>query len=398
VTARTRLLVIASTFPASAEDGTPAFVRDLAAYLSAEFDTTVLVPRVPGAPRAESIGGLCVRRFRYFPQRYEDLADGAIIENLRRRRSRWLQVLPLVTAETWALRRAVRRYRPDVLHIHWIIPQGLAALVAARKVPWLVTTLGGDVYALGDPVSTRLKTMVLRRAGAVTTMNEDMCRRLIDLGAPAGSTEVLPMGADISGIRAGAQAEERLPGRLLFVGRLVEKKGAAVLLRALRALAGPPGWSLDIVGDGPLRAELQRAAVGLPVTFHGALGRSELARAYGRASIAVFPSVPAASGDQDGLPVSLLEAMGAGCAPVASRLPGIDAVVSDGVTGLLVPAGDAEELSRALRRVLDDRELSQRLGAAAAQQAEAFSVPAIGARYAGLLRGLAGTPEAGTPG
>src|SRR5215468_753196 len=172
VTGRPRLLVVASTFPASAEDGTPAFVRDLAAYEAREFDTVVLVPRVPGAGRAAPAGELTVRRFRYFPRRWEDLAHGAIIENLRSRRSRWLQVLPFFVAEMWALRRAVREHRPDVLHVHWMIPQGVAALVAARRVPWVVTTLGGDVYALRDPVSRRLKGAVLRRARAVTTMNE----------------------------------------------------------------------------------------------------------------------------------------------------------------------------------------------------------------------------------
>ena len=144
-TPRPRLLVLASTYPVASDDGVPGFVRDLAQAEAEEFDTLVLVPRVPGAALREEAGGLSVRRFRYFPRRWEDLADGAILENLRGRRSRWLQVLPFVLAESLALRRAIRTYRPDVLHVHWILPQGAAALLAARKLPWLVTTLGGDV-------------------------------------------------------------------------------------------------------------------------------------------------------------------------------------------------------------------------------------------------------------
>jgi colanic acid/amylovoran biosynthesis glycosyltransferase len=370
----------------------------------------VLVPRVPGAARSETVAGVAVRRFRYFPRRWEDLAHGAIIENLRSRRWRWLQVPSFIAAEAWALRRAVRQHRPDVLHIHWMLPQGVAALFAARRVPWVVTTLGGDVYALQDPVSLWFKRAVLRRSRAVTAMNEDMKDRLVQLGAPPEATSVLPMGADVDAIRAAGAGVARVPGRVLFVGRLVEKKGAAILLDAVRRLAGlapsagqdepagkdsSPGWSLHVVGDGPLRGRLEAAAAGLPVTFTGALGRSQLAAEYAAADVVVFPSVPAASGDQDGLPVALLEAMASGCAVVASALPGIDAAVVDEQSGLLVPPGDAGALAAALHRLLSDAALRERLGKAATTRADDYSVAAVAARYRDVLRRAAslGTGE-----
>ena len=387
-TRRPRLVVLASTFPARPDDGTPGFVRDLAAYQSTEFETLVLVPRVPRSARTERVGRLAVRRFAYFPRRWESLADGAILENLRRRPATWLQVLPFVLAEAWALRTAVRRHRPDVLHVHWLLPQGIAALIAGRRVPWLVTTLGGDVYALSDPVSRLLKRAVLRRAGAVTAMNSDMAARLVAAGAPAGRTHVLPMGADVTAVRDGGAGVERVPGRILFVGRLVEKKGLAVLLAALRRV-DRDGWSLEVVGDGPLRAEVEAAAAGMPVEFRGALSRTDLAAAYARSEVVVVPSVSAASGDQDGLPVAMLEAMAAGCAVVASRIAGIDAAVVDGDSGLLVPPGDAAGLAAALDELLDDPERRAKLGAAARSRAEEFSVAAVGRRYCALLREIA---------
>src|SRR6185437_8330877 len=162
--------------------------------------------------------------------------------------------------------------RPEVA-----LAAGAAALLAARKLPWLVTTLGGDVYALSGPIIDRLKRAVLRRAGAVTAMNSDMAARLIAQGAPPAATHVLPMGADVEAIRTAAAGEEQVPGRMMFAGRLVEKKGVAVLLDALRRLPAT-GWTLDVVGDGHLRAELTRLADGLPVTFRGQLSRAELAR------------------------------------------------------------------------------------------------------------------------
>jgi glycosyltransferase involved in cell wall biosynthesis len=394
--ARLRLLVLASTFPATADDGTPAFVRDLAGYQAEEFDTLVLVPRVRGAARRERYGRVTVLRFRYFPGRWEDLADGAILENLRRHPARWLQVPPFFVAQAWALRRAVRAHRPDVLHAHWLLPQGLAVLIGARGVPALMTAHGGDIYALRDRLSLWAKRRVLRRAGAVTAMNTDMADRLVRLGAAPDQVQVLPMGADVGVIRAAAAGVQRIPGRLVFVGRLVEKKGVAVLLDALRRM--PAGdWSLEVVGDGPLRAELEAQAAGLPVHFAGSLPRSYVALAYAQAEVAVVPSVPAATGDQDGLPVSLLEAMAAGCAVVASALAGIDAAVVDGESGLLVPPGDAGALAATLAGLLGDPERRAKLGAAADSRAEEFSVEAAGARYCRLLRSVAGPLPHGVP-
>ena len=392
---RQTLLVLASTYPTKPGDGTPAFVRDLAAAEASGFTTSVLVPAVPGAPATDEDGTLSVRRFRFFPRRWEDLADGAILENLRSRRSRWLQVLPFFLAEVVAVRRAVRRDKPDVLHVHWLIPQGVAALIAAPRTPKLVTTLGGDLYGLTDPVSRRLIRAVLRNARAVTTMNSDMRERLIALGADPASTHVLPMGADLQTIRPIAATVGREPGQVLFVGRLVEKKGVRHLLEALRAL-DTTGLQVRIVGDGPLRAQLETEAAGLPVSFLGGLGRNELALEYGAASVAVFPSVPAASGDQDGLPVALLEAMGSGVPIIASRLPGLADAIEDGRSGLLVSPGSSPELAQALKTVLSDDGLRSELSAGAALRAQEFSVQSIGERYLELLRSIAPAAEAGT--
>lgn len=381
----TRLLVVASTFPGVEGDGTPGFVSDLAAYAAGTFETMVVVPRVPGAPRREHRDGLHIHRFGYFFRRWERLAHGAIIENLRSNRSALLQVVPFLVAEAWAVRRAVRQFRPDVLHVHWIVPQGLVALVAAPRVPTLVTTLGGDVYALTGPLWRRVQRAVVRRARVVTVMNDDMRTRLVALGADPATTFVVPMGADVTRVRAAGAGVTRVPGRLLVVGRLVEKKGVRVVLEALRSLPAGHDVSLDVVGDGPLREELERAARGLPVRFRGQLGRDELTRVLHEAEVAVFASVTAASGDQDGLPVALVEAMAAGCAVVASQLPGIDDAVEDGRSGVLVAPGDPGALATAITALLDNPARRAELGDAAARRAVDFSVEAQGRRYVELL-------------
>jgi glycosyltransferase involved in cell wall biosynthesis len=210
------------------------------------------------------------------------------------------------------------------------------------------------------------------------------------MGAAPDRVSIQSVGANIGRFRSLAGDESQVPGRLLFVGRLVEKKGVGVLLDALRLLPDDLDWSLEIAGDGPLRDELEARAAGLPVTFAGQASREWLARAYVRASVVVVPSVPASSGDQDGLPTVLLEGMGAARAAVASDLPGINEAITDDESGLLVPPGDPVALADALRRVLTDDVLRKRLGEAAAERSNDYTVEACAARFAQLLTAAAG--------
>jgi glycosyltransferase involved in cell wall biosynthesis len=371
-------------------DGTPSFVRDLAVGLTASFEPLVLVPAVPGGAPEEHGDGMRVRRYRFFPRRWEDLAAGAILENVRTRKSRLVQVPFFMAAQFFAVRRAVRRERPAVLHAHWIIPQGLVARWAAPRVPLVVTTLGGDLYALNDPISRALKRSVLRHARAVTVMNADMCERAIALGANPDTTYVMPMGAQVAQFadaaagRLSRVADAGSPVRLLAVGRLVEKKGFRVLLQALAEIETDT-WHLTIVGEGPERRGLEAAAAGLPVSFVGQLTSEALTRADAEADVAVFPSVRAASGDQDGLPVALLEAMASGCAVIVSDLPGLDEAVEPGISGMSVPSGDVAALSEALGTIIGDTALRVSLGAGAALRAQSFDVAAVAAAYAEVL-------------
>ena len=384
-TARPRLLVLASTFPSHPDDGVPAFVLDLARQEAVEFDTAVLTPRVSGGARSETIDGVRVVRFPYFPRRFEDLADGAILDNLKERRSRIVQVPALLAAQYVAVRRAVRAFRPDVVHAHWAIPQALVAVLAAPGVPIVVTTHGGDVYALRAAPLVALKRWVFSRSARVTTVNGEMRERLTEWGVPEARSSVIPMGVDLAPALAARGRVERRPGRVVAVGRLVEKKGFGNLLEALRGIDDLP-WELVVVGDGPWRERLERQAAGLPVTFLGQRGKNEVLETLASATAVALPSVAAANGDQEGLPVTLLEAAAVGAAIVASDLPGIRDVVEHDVSGVLVAPGDVRELRDGLRRALTDADARERWQDGATASAEDFSSERIGERYRAVLR------------
>jgi glycosyltransferase involved in cell wall biosynthesis len=160
---------------------------------------------------------------------------------------------------------------------------------------------------------------------------------------------------------------------VLAVGRLVEKKGFSDLVSACGILArrGVP-LRLDVVGDGPLRPQLEAAAAdhGVRAVFHGALPNEQVLGLYRRATVYCLPCVVAASGDRDGLPTSVLEAMALGLPVVATSLNGLAEAVVHERTGVVVPGHDPEALADALKRLLGDPELRGDLARAARRHVE----------------------------
>lgn len=351
------VLVLATTFPATAGDGTPEFVLTLSSSLARRgVAVSVLVPRTPGSARDEVIDGVRVHRFSYLPRRWERLADGAIMANLRAHPWQALQVAPLMISFGFAALRHARRERPQIVHAHWLIPSGLVAWLvrSATHMPYVVTVHGGDAYTLRGPFGRSLKRLVMRGAAAVVPVSRDIESIVGELGPVSPP---VPMGVDVPRVRAEVGVRRPEPGRILFVGRLVEKKGVDVLLQALAEL---PRASVVVAGGGPLQPGLEDLARGLGVAervdFLGGVPRKEVMRQFSRASVVVLPSQVGAGGDQDGVPVVLAEAVAAGVPVVASRLGGLAEHLTDGETAWLAEPGSAPSLTSALRRVLDDPE------------------------------------------
>lgn len=393
-----KLLVLASTFPGTPGDGTPAFVLDLALQQAKDFDVTVLTPMVPGAARTQLMwdsgnqGSVSVLRYRYFFSRWEDLAHGAILDNLKARKSRLVQV-PFLMIGLWrAIRAQVDAGAPAAIHAHWVIPQGVIATLAAPKIPLLVTTHGGDIYALNAAPVLKLKKWVFNRSAAITTVNSQMKARLVELGSPEAKVTVLPMGVDTETVGAIAAKATKKARQLLVVGRLVEKKGIEYLFEALAALRkrGIDVGQTLIIGDGPIRSKLEQLAANLPVTFLGQRGRAQVLEAIAESEIMLIPSVTAANGDQEGLPVTLLEGGAGQICVIASNLPGIDEVIVHNQSGLLVPQRDSQGLADALETALADSKLRQKLATGIAQSVKRFDIVTIGAGYNAVVNGMLG--------
>lgn len=387
--AKPKLLVLASTFPKAKGDGTPGFVLDLAIEQAKEFDVSVLTPLVPGSTGAEVIEGVKVIRYRYWPFAQE-LADGSILDNLRQRPSLWSEVPFLFLGLSFELARQLKKLKPDVIHAHWIIPQGLVAAIGKGGTPLLITAHGGDIYALNGGSLRNLKIWALQRAAANSTVNREMSEQLCSWGIEKSKTHVLPMGTDFSRFAAGAK--NKIPGSVLAVGRLVEKKGIDVLIDAIRhgleKKKLPTDISVKIAGDGPLRKQLEEQARGLPIEFLGNQSGEQIANLLAQSEVFVIPSRVAKSGDREGLPVTLMEAAASGSFVIASKLPGIDELILDGESGVLVEPESFKALSTAIGQGLRDEDFRRRCGDLLRDSATRFDIQNVGAEYNSLLRSL----------
>ena len=236
------------------------------------------------------------------------------------------------------------------------------AEVAREAATLLGIPYGFSVHAR-DARKVEPSELCRRGAGAacVVACNADVAREVGEAGA---SATLFPHGVDLR--RFSPQPEPDSPFTLLAVGRLVPKKGFDVLVDAAARLRRPA--IVRIVGDGPERARLesQVRASGLRdrVRIEQPVTHDALPAAYAAANAVVVPSVSDATGDRDGLPNVVLEALASGRAVVASRIAAIESAVHDGETGLVTEPGSAHALAAAIDTLADDASLRARLGAA----------------------------------
>ena len=267
----------------------------------------------------------------------------------------------------------------DVVHAHFIMPAGIVAARMRRRfgVPFVITAHGSDVPGFNRE-RLRLAHLAVRpwwrricRDADCIVSPSSALLSLIERSADDVRSTIIPHAAET---RFAPSAKER---RVLLCSRLVERKGVHRFLQAIGDL-DLPGWEIDIVGTGPLSGRLtQLAAISrTPVRLHGWLDNHDprLAELYSRAAIFALPS------ERENFPVSLLEAMSAGCAVLGTRVPGIPEVV--GPAGLLVPLHDDAALRAAVLRLTRDDVVRTILAAQGRERvATEFEPDSIAGRY-----------------
>jgi glycosyltransferase involved in cell wall biosynthesis len=313
-----KLLVMTSTFPRWKDDSIPPFVYDLSKRLVNDFDVYILAPHYPKAKRFEIMEGMTVYRFRYFFEKLEKLAgNGGMLPTVKKNKLYWLLVPFFLMGEYFALGKLVKKIKPDIIHAHWIIPQGIIANLINKKtkIPYIITSHGSDI--LGIRGCKNIKRRILRDAKAITVVSNTIKKEIIEQIDHQLRIEVIPMGLDTKLFNPSRYDEEikkkyGIKGPLLlFVGRLAPEKGIIYLVDAMQQVIKKyPNAKLMIIGDGTLTKKLYEKVNNLKlrsnVIFRGWVNHKELPKYYTTSDLFISPST------REGSPVSWIESLACG--------------------------------------------------------------------------------------
>ena len=335
------------------------------------FAVSVLTRSFPGLPSFEIIRGVPVYRH------IRTIARGKLFG------------LTYMLSVFWFLFR--RRNSYDIIHCHLLGFHSAVAVV----FKWLFKKKTCSLVGATGPISEFIQIRnglwggwllkIITRSDRVITLCSQSYAEALQAGFSDFQIIQIPNGVDADYFKPAA-IEKRADNRIIFIGRLDQWKGVDFLIRAFRiVLADGVPAHLDILGDGPDREKLQQQAADLGLqdvlTFHGAV--HGVASYLQHASLFVLPSL------SEGMPNVVLEAMACGLPVIATRVGGIVDIIDNGKNGLLVEAQRAEQLCEAMKQILTNKELAQRLGMAARKtMEERFSLPVIVNRYSTLYQEL----------
>lgn len=350
------------------------------AHIAAQLErlghiVTVVTSRFGSLPHREEQGGVTIYR----------------IPGIRRRQDRsnpWEQVIFILSASLWAMSR-ISRAKPHATLAFFGVPSGAVAWLLRKlyRIPYVISLRGGDVpgfrpydFQMYHRLAAPFLRVIWKNAAAVVANSRGL-RQMAQAFDSRFEIPIIPNGIDLDSYKTSSR-DWTFP-RLLSAGRIVHQKGLDVAMRALGGLK-ELNWEWQIAGDGPQMPVLQSLAKELGIHdrihFLGWQSRDQLMKCYGQANIFLFPS------RHEGMPNALLEAMASGLPVIASCIAGNEELVVNGETGYLVPSENIESLQAALKKLLIDPALRERMGRASRQHVEAsYSWESTAQQYALLL-------------
>lgn len=338
------------------------FVVELTKRLAAQFDVSVLAPSWPLSPDEEIIDDIRVYRHKQCLSRRVSIAyKNGMPANLRE--NRWLAgVIPFyILFQFISLARIVRRENIELIHAHWIIPQGLVAvlykMICNRKIKILATIHGSDFWSFNNPFGKILKKFIISRVDCLTVVSKALqteVRKMI----PKDNIFVCPMGIDTNQFSPGnrdlsLKKELGVSGEfLLFVGGCVEQKGIRYLVEAMTEICRDyPRCKLVVIGSGGLLEEMKsmakKAALEKNICFPGYIEHDKLPRYFATADIFILPSL------SEGYSLVVREALSSGTPAIVTALP---VFAADKAKKLLeiVPSQDAHSIAQKVKYMLQN--------------------------------------------
>jgi len=360
-----RIGLVIGRFPPQATGGAEVQARLMARLLADNHEVTVFTRLLDDSPGVEEAEGFTIVRTRTV-----GLPGARLVSDL------------------FHSRRAIgkRRAGLDVLLCFQTINSGVIGALCKRDygIPYAVWVRGQEEYRWAKGIEKRLLVpWVLRSADSILVQSDrirDELRGAVEeLRSPADAASALSKLSVIPTMVEAGDGHARHDGAVLFVGRLVKVKGVELLLDAMKYL---PGVRLILVGDGPERAALERAAAGLKATFEGMLPHDAVRGCFAEAAVLVQPSYA------EGMPNTVLEALAHGLPVVATAVAGVPEIVGDGETGFLIAERDPQLLASRIDTLLTEKETWERMSKACRTRALQYSPERALPRLEAVLKGL----------
>ena len=378
-----KILTLASTFPRYRGHFAANFIYELAKGLKKKgFEIIVLTPHHPDTKLKEEVDGLKIYRFPYFyPLKYQTLYrdDFGFVYNFKRSNLAKIQAPFFFLSELFSAIRIIRKEKIDVIHSHWLVPQGLVGAICKKVfgIPHVTTVHGADINTIKKlEILSGKKSKILSGIFSFVLHNSDKINAnssytksivlSID-GRVKNKIEIIPMGVDINrfkheddiNIKEDFDAEYLI----LSVGRLIDWKGTKYLITAMKEIIKKiPNAKLVIGGIGPEKENLEKLTEELKlknnVIFTGYIEDIDLLKYYASSDIFVLPSINL-NGHTETLGVVLLEAMACGTPVIGSNVGGIPDIIKDGYNGFLVSEKSPEDLADKIIELLSNKELAE---------------------------------------
>jgi len=321
------------------------------------------------------------------------------LPNLKRSHLAKLEVLPFLISELLLTLFLVIKNKIEIINSHWIIPQGFIGALAKKIVKvkkHIVTIHAGDISFLERlPFKRQIFAFIIKNSDFLIFVSRYGKNRLKNIVLPnlmeefERKTKIIPMGIYIKNFQRNNN--HHYVKTLLFIGRLVEKKGVKYLLRSIPLVRNKiPDIKLTIVGDGPSREGLENLAKKSAITdyvdFVGFKTGQEKINYFASSSILVVPSIQTRRGDVEGLPVVIMEGMAAGKPIVASNVGGISEIVKENKNGFLVKPESPTQLAEKIVCLLNHPEMAKQMGEASLLLVKNYDWKLIGVQYASIIK------------
>lgn len=359
-----RVAIVSTSFPLAKGSTSGVFVEELAKHLAQHADVTVVTPASTTSPDISGDSGIQLIPFAYAPRAWQVLAHspGGLPTALRQNPFLTILVPGLLISMLFACLRIAGSV--DVFHANWSL-NGLIAGIAGRLrgKPVVTTLRGSDVSMLDHRV---LKRWTLRAAARVSdrivAVGDSIRRRAQEVVGNRTDVDTIHNGVASKFLEIPAPVLENPPVITVSgVGNLVPEKGFDTLIRAVAKLTTPKAIQVRIIGNGPMREQLETLAsslgIGGSIYFAGNLPACAMPNAYAATDIFVHTSFT------EGRSNVVVEALAAGKATIATRIDGVSELIQHGENGLLYDAGDVNALAHHLEALRSNSALRARLGA-----------------------------------